>query len=147
MSSTSGRWTIAILCGANAFLAGHAPFGRAVFAVISIAVGAAGLVAAALRAKPTPLPAMKGGPLMALQITDTRITSTLPDCDDVAVRGPAGWSVSWLPGRVLDRDQAITAMVLAEVYTLNPPPEHKLWRHVDGWRAELGLPPRPRRSR
>ena len=47
--------------------------------------------------------------------------------------------VSWLPGRVLDRNRAITAMVLADqagAYDLNE--RHRLWPHIEGWAAELG---------
>lgn len=49
---------------------------------------------------------------MNIKITDEAMTSdttphsTRPDGD--------GWAVTWLPGRVLNRNQAITAMVLAE---------------------------------
>ena len=48
--------------------------------------------------------------------------------------------VSWLPGRVLDRNSAITAMILADqagVHDLNE--RHRLWPHIEGWAAELGL--------
>jgi hypothetical protein len=48
--------------------------------------------------------------------------------------------VSWLPGRVLDRNSGVTAMVLADqpgVHDLNE--RHRLWPHIDGWAAELGL--------
>jgi hypothetical protein len=47
--------------------------------------------------------------------------------------------VSWLPGRVLDRNRAITAMVLADqagAYDLNE--RHRLWPHIESWAAELG---------
>ena len=50
------------------------------------------------------------------------------------------WEVSWLPGRHLDRNSAITAMMLAD--TLGPGDVrdgHRLWPHVEGWAAELGL--------
>jgi hypothetical protein len=50
------------------------------------------------------------------------------------------WEVSWLPGRRVSRDNAITAMVLAD---LASPGEmdagHWLWPHVEGWASELGL--------
>jgi hypothetical protein len=49
------------------------------------------------------------------------------------------WQVSWLPGRLLDRNAAITAMVLADVAG-DVHPGHRLWPHVQGWAAELGLP-------
>jgi hypothetical protein len=51
-----------------------------------------------------------------------------------------GWEVSWLAGRRLDRNAAITAMVLADVTGSGEMhPGHRLWIHVDGWAAELGL--------
>jgi hypothetical protein len=50
------------------------------------------------------------------------------------------WEVSWLPGRHLDRNSAITAMVLADVTGPGDVREgHRLWVHVEGWAAELGL--------
>ena len=50
------------------------------------------------------------------------------------------WQVSWLPGRLMDRNTAITAMVLAEVVTTDEvDPGHRLWLHIEGWSAELGL--------
>jgi len=64
-----------------------------------------------------------------------------------------GWLLSWLPGRVLDRNQAITGMILAELVgaELEPAarewPDYKAWAeenpdlalHVNGWAGELGL--------
>jgi hypothetical protein len=51
-----------------------------------------------------------------------------------------GWEVSWLPGRVLDRDTAITAMTLADIAaTGDIRPEHRLWPAVQSWSAEVGL--------
>jgi hypothetical protein len=50
------------------------------------------------------------------------------------------WEVSWLPGRHLDRNSAITAMVLAD--TTGPggiDAGHRLWPHIQGWAGELGL--------
>lgn len=56
---------------------------------------------------------------------------------------PGGWLVSWLPGRPLSRNQAITAMTLAEaVVTMQDEGalhDHWLWPHVDNWARELGL--------
>ena len=50
------------------------------------------------------------------------------------------WEVSWLPGRYVDRNSAITAMVLADV---TGPGDmhagHRDWIFVEGWAAELGL--------
>ena len=50
------------------------------------------------------------------------------------------WEVSWLPGRALDRNSAITAMVLADLAgegDLNE--RHRLWLFIESWGAELGL--------
>jgi hypothetical protein len=77
---------------------------------------------------------------MTLTITDTTMTSDhtahtarhAPDRD--------GWQVSWLPGQTLDRNTAITAMILADT-TAEPGLHqgHRLWPFVQGWAAELGL--------
>jgi hypothetical protein len=50
------------------------------------------------------------------------------------------WEVSWLPGRALDRNSAITAMTLADL-TGEPDlgERHQLWPFIQGWAAELGL--------
>ena len=48
--------------------------------------------------------------------------------------------MSWLPGRALDRNSAITAMVLADTSADERVREgHRLWPHIQGWAAELGL--------
>jgi hypothetical protein len=48
--------------------------------------------------------------------------------------------VSWLPGRLLDRNSAITAMVLADVASTDGVNAgHRLWPHIESWAAELGL--------
>ena len=50
------------------------------------------------------------------------------------------WEVSWLPGRHLDRNSAITAMILAD--TVAPgdiDDRHRLWPHIQGWADELEL--------
>ena len=50
------------------------------------------------------------------------------------------WEVSWLPGQQLERNEAITAMVLADVTAEGGVhPGHRLWPHIQGWAAELGL--------
>ncbi len=50
------------------------------------------------------------------------------------------WHVSWLPGRLMDRNSAITAMVLADVVaTDDVHAGHRLWPHIEGWADELGL--------
>ncbi|MGC5011384.1 hypothetical protein ACLQ2R_11515 [Streptosporangium sp. DT93] len=52
-----------------------------------------------------------------------------------------GWIVTAHPGRTFTRDQAITALTIAEILALAPPAEDPLWLFVNGWQAELDLPP------
>ena len=48
--------------------------------------------------------------------------------------------MSWLPGKVLDRNSAITAMTLADLVGEGELTErHRLWPFIEGWAAELGL--------
>jgi hypothetical protein len=78
---------------------------------------------------------------MALTITDTTMTSD--KTAHTASQAPGreyGWEVSWLPGQILDRNAAITAMVLADTAARADLREgHRLWPHIQGWAAELGL--------
>jgi hypothetical protein len=74
-----------------------------------------------------------------IRITDTHMTS--PDTPHNAMATGGGWRVSWLPGRALTRNQAITAMTIATVVggrgvDLSDDP---IWSHLDNWAAELGL--------
>jgi hypothetical protein len=78
---------------------------------------------------------------MTLPLTDTTMTS---DQTAHTARLAPGrqhlWEVSWLPGRALDRNSAITAMTLADVtggHDLNE--QHHLWPFIESWAAELGL--------
>lgn len=50
-----------------------------------------------------------------------------------------GWRVTWLPGRPLNRNAAITAMSIAETVAAGPEPGHPIWCTVSSWAAELGL--------
>jgi hypothetical protein len=51
-----------------------------------------------------------------------------------------GWTVTWLPGRTLTRNQATTAMVLAERVSHGARDQHhKDWPFIEGWAEELGL--------
>ena len=78
---------------------------------------------------------------MTLTITDTTMTSD--QTAHTARQAPGRqhlWEVSWLPGRTLDRNSAITAMTLADLtseHDLNE--RHQLWPFIQGWAAELGL--------
>ncbi|MDX3101098.1 hypothetical protein [Nonomuraea angiospora] len=53
---------------------------------------------------------------MGLTITDTHMTSD--GCPNVAELHAGGWTVTGYPGRLFDRNQAITAMLLAELLAL-----------------------------
>ena len=48
--------------------------------------------------------------------------------------------MSWLPGQTLDRNTAITAMILADTAAERDLAEgHRLWPHIQSWAGELGL--------
>lgn len=49
------------------------------------------------------------------------------------------WTVSWLPGHALTRNQAISAMTIAVTVAGSVEPGDLRWLHVEGWAAELGL--------
>ena len=74
-----------------------------------------------------------------ITITDTHMSS--PDTPHTATVTGGGWEVSWLPGRTLDRNQAITAMTIADIVgsTGVPRADDPVWLHLDCWAAELGL--------
>jgi hypothetical protein len=78
---------------------------------------------------------------MSLTINDDTMTSD--QSPHTARQAPGhrhGWEVTWLPGQVLDRDTAITAMILADIAaTGDIGPDHRLWPAVQSWSAEVGL--------
>ena len=78
---------------------------------------------------------------MTLTINDATMTSD--QTAHTARLAPGGqhlWEVSWLPGRALDRNSAITAMTLADLASGHDLSErHQLWPFIQGWAAELGL--------
>jgi hypothetical protein len=78
---------------------------------------------------------------MTLKINDTTMTSD--QTAHTARLSPGhqhSWEVSWLPGQLLDRNSAITAMVLAHTAAQPDLHEgHRLWPHIQSWAAELGL--------
>ena len=80
---------------------------------------------------------------MTLIIHDTTMTSDQTDCTARQAPTRDGWDVSWLPGQVLDHNTAITAitaMILADLVGEEDLHQgHRLWPHVQGWAAELGL--------
>lgn len=49
------------------------------------------------------------------------------------------WVVSWLPHLRVTRNQAITAITLAEIVNQGVAPGDRMWPVVVSWAAELGL--------
>jgi hypothetical protein len=77
---------------------------------------------------------------MSLTITDTTMTSDQSAHTARHAPGRDGWEVSWLPGQILDHNTAISAMTLADTAAEQDLHEgHRLWPHIQGWAAELGL--------
>jgi hypothetical protein len=78
---------------------------------------------------------------VSLTINDTTMTSDQTAHTARQTPGRNGWEVSWLPGETLDRNSAITAMVLADTTAERDIHEghHRLWPHIQGWAEELGL--------
>ena len=77
---------------------------------------------------------------MTLTINDTLMTSDQTAHTARHEPGRNGWEVSWLPGQTLNRNAAITAMILADTAVGEHVREgHRLWPHIQGWAAELGL--------
>ena len=78
---------------------------------------------------------------MTLTINDDTITGDrTPHAARRAPGRPGTWEVSWLRGQFLGRNAAITAMILADIAASSDPHErNRLWPHIEGWAAELGL--------
>ena len=78
---------------------------------------------------------------MTLTINDATMTSDQTTHVARLVQGSQHlWEVSWLSGRALDRNSAITAMTLADLTSERDLDErHQLWPFIQGWAAELGL--------
>src|SRR6266446_5907869 len=78
---------------------------------------------------------------MTLTITSHAITSDrTAHTAQLAPGHQHAWQVSWLPGQLMDRNAATTAMMLAgKAATPGLHPGHRLWPHIQGWAAELGL--------
>lgn len=80
----------------------------------------------------------QGSP-MTLKITDDEIIS---DASSHTARRyqDGAWQVTWLPGRKLDRNLAITAMTLADIAACGVEPEDERWPLIGSLAAELGYP-------
>ena len=77
---------------------------------------------------------------MTVTISDTAMISDRSRCTARYSPDRNGWEVSWLPGRLVDRNTAITAMTLADTAVEHDLHDgHPLWPHIESWAAELGL--------
>ena len=77
---------------------------------------------------------------MPLTITDDLITSDRTAHTARPVPGhPNAWQVTWLPGQTTSPSGAVTAMMLADAAARGLRPGHRIWPHISGWAAELGL--------
>jgi hypothetical protein len=81
---------------------------------------------------------------MSIRITDDQMICE--ETGHTAHRGDAGWRVSWLPGRTLDRNQAITAMTLGEAAGRGAQPGDRIWPFAEAWAPSWACPAPPRRS-
>lgn len=80
---------------------------------------------------------------MTTTITDVLMTSDQTRqwavAAGVITPGSGYWHVSWLPGDGVSREQAITAMTLAEVVATQDVSTDPWLLLVEGWADELGL--------
>ena len=82
----------------------------------------------------------RNGPVVTLTINDTTMASDQTAHTARHASDRNGWEVSWLPGQTLDRNTAITAMILADTTAEQDLHEgHRLWPHIQSWAEELGL--------
>jgi hypothetical protein len=72
---------------------------------------------------------------MSLEI-DGQVIATADFREHAGADGHGAWAVSYYPGRLFTRNQAITVMVLAERLAAGYGDDDPF---VIGWRAELGL--------
>lgn len=79
---------------------------------------------------------------MALHITDWMITSDItPETAHYIPLATGGqWILSWLPGRALTREQAVSGMVLDEILSTPDPADGEFALELAGMRAaQLGI--------
>jgi len=76
---------------------------------------------------------------VSTRITDTSMSSTSTDHTARRTHPTGQWRVSWLPRRLLTRNEAVTAMTIAEVIASRPAPDSRIWSAVKAWAAELDL--------
>ena len=75
---------------------------------------------------------------MQLTITDSYMRGT--GTRHSAKLTADGWEVTWLPGRALTRNQAITAMTIADIVaTCDMMSDSPMWPFIDSWAEELDM--------
>lgn len=74
---------------------------------------------------------------MSLAIDEDRMSSK--DTPHTATRHGDKWVVSWLPGRELTRNEAITSMTLAWQVAKDACVHGSNWPLISAWAGELGL--------
>lgn len=74
---------------------------------------------------------------MAIHISEHEMSST--STAHTAREADGTWTVTWLPGRNLTRNQAISAMMIAVTVAGPLEPGDLRFLHIEGWAAELGL--------
>jgi hypothetical protein len=75
---------------------------------------------------------------MSVEISDSGMSST--NSEHIARQiSDTGWEVSWLPGRVLDRHQATSGMLLVDTVASGLSVEDARWPLLDAWARDLGL--------
>ncbi len=75
---------------------------------------------------------------MSILITATAMVSD--QTAHAAARSGTYWRLSWLPDRLLDLDQAVTGMTIAETVATPGRTSDPRWRpHLNAWAAELDL--------
>jgi hypothetical protein len=76
---------------------------------------------------------------MPLTVTGDQITSDRATRIARLVPGrPPARQVTWLPGRLLDRGSAVTAITLAVAAARSPRPGRRIWPHTGNRAAEPG---------
>jgi hypothetical protein len=78
---------------------------------------------------------------MGIKFTGDAMTCALSG-HNARLGDEGAWSVSWLPGRTFGRNEAITALSIAEAAAQiadDAGTYDRLWPHIAGWAAELGL--------
>jgi hypothetical protein len=75
-----------------------------------------------------------------VKITVTETTMRATSTGHTASRDNGGWTVTWLPGQVLTREHAVTAMKIAAAARLARAADSPARALLREWAAELGLP-------